>query len=349
MTDEDFADNVIERSPTAPFGARWWRNWFDHSPDAQFILDTSGIIECNAQALRVLGHVDKSRIVNREPASLSPELQSDGTPSDRRAAQLYCRPDHTAKFDWLHVSFDGTELPVEVVICPIDFEDRRLWLVTWHDIGERLAALDRLAAEKSEAVEANQSKSDFLANVSHEIRTPMNGVLGMVDLLLNTDLGDRQRDCAMTIRDSGTALLNIINDILDLSKMEAGKLELECDPFDPYGLIDGVAQLLAPRAREKNLELPISIRRAAIRRRAVGLKLGRQACRLVLQDARFVDVAEDAKRLGIAFDDAAAIEDEQGVGRMIEPVAPPARTERRRCRRRRVGHGGSQFFVRHGT
>jgi hypothetical protein len=134
--------------------------------------------------------------------------------------------------------------------------------VTWHDIGERLAALDRLAAQMSEAVKANQAKSDFLANVSHEIRTPMNGVLGMVDLLLNTDLGDRQRDCAMTIRDSGTALLNIINDILDLSKMEAGKLELECDPFDPYGLIDGVAQLLAPRAREKNLEMPTSIRRA---------------------------------------------------------------------------------------
>ena len=60
----------------------------------------------------------------------------------------------------------------------------------------------------------------------------------------------------MTIRDSGKALLNIINDILDLSKMEAGKLELENDPFDPYALIDSVAQLLAPRAREKNLELP---------------------------------------------------------------------------------------------
>ncbi len=264
MTDEELGNAVTDPSPTAtaPFGARWWRNWFDHSPDAQFILDGSGIVECNAQALRVLGHIDKPRILSREPASLSPELQRDGAPSDGRAAQLYRRPDRTVKFDWLHVSFDGTELPVEVVIGPIDFEGSRLWLVTWHDIGERLAALDRLAAEKSAAVQANQAKSDFLANVSHEIRTPMNGVLGMVDLLLNTNLGDRQRDCAMTIRDSGTALLNIINDILDLSKMEAGKLELENNPFDPYGLIDGVAQLLAPRAREKNLELSTSIRRA---------------------------------------------------------------------------------------
>ncbi len=264
MTDELNVNAGTDPLPTTagPFGTRWWRNWFDHSPDAQFILDSTGIIECNAQALRTLGHVDKSRVLNCELASLSPELQLDGSPSNRGATDLYCRPDRTVKFDWVHVSFDGTELPVEVVISPIDFEGRRLWLVTWHDIGERLAALDRLAAEKSAAVRANQTKSEFLANGSHEIRTPMNGVLGMVDLLLNTNLSDRQRDCAMTIRDSGVALLGIINDILDLSKMEAGKLELEFDSFDPFALIDSVPQLLGPRAQEKNLKLSTSIRRA---------------------------------------------------------------------------------------
>ena len=245
-----------------PFGARWWRNWFDHSPDAQFVLDVTGIIECNAQALRALGHVDKSRILNREPASLSPEIQPDGSPSDRGATDLYCRPDRMVKFDWVHASFDGDELPVEVVISPIDFEGRRLWLVTWHDIGERVAALNQLEAEKFAAVQANQIKSEFLANASHDIRTPMNGVLGMVDLLLNTNLTERQRDCARTIQDSGGALLSIINDILDLSKMEAGKLELDHNSFDPYALIDSVPQILGPRAQEKNLELSTSIRRA---------------------------------------------------------------------------------------
>ena len=258
----DNAGTDPSATTAGPFGARWWRNWFDHSPDAQFILDATGIVECNAQALRTLGHVDKSRILNREPASLSPELQPGGSPSIRGATNLYSRPDRTVKFDWVHVSFDGAEFPVEVVIGPIDFEGRRLWLVTWHDIGERLAALDRLELEKSAAVQANQTKSEFLANVSHEIRTPMNGVLGMVELLLNTNLTDRQRDCAMTIQDSGVALLNIINDILDLSKMEAGKLELDCDAFDPYALIDNIPQILGPRAQEKNLELSTSIRRA---------------------------------------------------------------------------------------
>ena len=258
----DNAGTDPSATTAGPFGARWWRNWFDHSPDAQFILDATGIVECNAQALRTLGHVDKSRILNREPASLSPELQPDGLLSKRGATILYCRSDRTVKFDWVHVSFDGTQLPVEVIISPIDFEGQRFWLVTWHDIGERLAALDRLEAEKSAAVGANQTKSEFLANVSHEIRTPMNGVLGMVELLLNTNLTDRQRDCAMTIQDSGVALLNIINDILDLSKMEAGKLELDYDAFDPYALIDSIPQILGPRAQEKNLELSTSIRRA---------------------------------------------------------------------------------------
>jgi PAS domain S-box-containing protein len=264
MTDDlNVSDDTDDLSAQGgPFGPRWWRNWFDHSPNAQFILDVSGIIECNAQALRVLGHIDKSRILNREPCSLSPETQPDGTPSSRGAATLYGRPERTVKFDWVHTSFDGAELPVEVAVSPIDFESRRLWLVTWHDIGDRLARLDRLEAEKAEAVRANQIKSEFLADVSHEIRTPMNGVLGMVDLLLNTMLTDRQRDCALTIRDSGVALLNIINDILDLSKMEAGKLELDHSPFDPYSLIESVPHLLGPRAQEKNLELRTSVRRA---------------------------------------------------------------------------------------
>ena len=114
------------------------------------------------------------------------------------------------------------------------------------------------AAIESETV-ANRAKSEFLANMSHEIRTPMNGVLGMAELLQNTDLSHKQRRYTKVIQESGELLLSIINDILDFSKIEAGKLELESIPFDLRDLIRDVARMLSSSASAKGLELNIII------------------------------------------------------------------------------------------
>ena len=132
-------------------------------------------------------------------------------------------------------------------------------LVRYSDITEFKQREETLEEAKLRASSADRSKSEFLANMSHEIRTPMNGVMGMAELLSNTELNSKQKVFTEVILNSSSALLTIINDILDFSKIEAGKLELDCLPFSLVEAIEDIATLVSANIGERDIEMIVRI------------------------------------------------------------------------------------------
>src|SRR5205085_6483250 len=151
---------------------------------------------------------------------------------------------------------DDSLVDVEIRGAPLVVEGRKVGIFALYlDITERKQAMEAIEQARVAAEAANQAKSAFLAMMSHEIRTPMNAIIGMTGLLLDTSLSSEQQEYAETVRASSDTLLTMINDILDFSKVEAGKLELERQPFDLRECVESALDLVAARATEKGLDL----------------------------------------------------------------------------------------------
>ncbi|VAH83813.1 unnamed protein product [Triticum turgidum subsp. durum] len=173
-----------------------------------------------------------------------------GDPSRRH--EMHCRFMQKPPLPWLAIT---SSLGIYVIFLLIGY----IIYATVHRIAKVEDDYERMMDLKKRAEAADVAKSQFLATVSHEIRTPMNGVLGMLQMLMDTDLDTTQQDYVRTAQASGKALVSLINEVLDQAKIESGKLELDAVPFDVRLVCDEILSLFCGKAQEKGLELAVYV------------------------------------------------------------------------------------------
>ncbi|MFP5213601.1 MAG: PAS domain S-box protein, partial [Acidobacteriota bacterium] len=258
-------------------------------PDPTFVIDIDGKVVAWNLAIEELTGVGKAEIIGRGDYEyalpfynerrpmlidlvLSPGLEAIryeqfNRVGDKLSAEVYAPVTHQGRRIYLSGTAsalrDDSGKVLGAIECIRDLTEHKQAEVYLAQSAAELDATNRQLEEAiakanelaSRAEVANQAKSEFLANMSHEIRTPMNGVIGMTELILSTSLNREQREYAEAIRNSAQALMRIINDILDYSKIEAGKLDMEIVDFDLSSILEEVGELVGVKAHEKGIEL----------------------------------------------------------------------------------------------
>ncbi|MDX5595678.1 PAS domain S-box protein [Pseudovibrio sp. SPO723] len=237
------------------------RSIFTSALDAIIGIDENDqIIEFNKAAEVLLGHKREDVLGLEAHRLLFPRqewqnylmvvsalkrLQGDMTSGNRREATVLDR--------------DGNEIAVELSMNVAQVPSGKRFYAFLHDVRARIRAIEELQQAKEVAENATQAKTAFLAMMSHEIRTPLSAVIGFLQLLQAGKLSAKQADYVNTCVESAEALLKILNDILDLSKLEAGKLEFKAEPVDIGEVVEQVQDLLLPRAQELGLQLNVDV------------------------------------------------------------------------------------------
>ncbi len=227
----------------------------EQNPVATVVVDRGGVVQVSNPAFAKLFRYEQTEIIGRPLQELT-----FGAPEEVKHLRQTVMQGRTFHAITSRVRSDGNALDVEVFAVPIMAEGvATSILVLYQDVSERKRT-ERAMLEAKEAAEANsRAKSEFLANMSHEIRTPMNGIMGMTELVLDTELDAEQRNYLNLAKVSADSLLSLINDVLDYSKIEAGKLEIEAIEFNLGDSLGDTMKTLSLRAHQKGLELAFEI------------------------------------------------------------------------------------------
>ena len=229
----------------------------DNSPAVIYVKNTHGRYVLINRVFEKLFHVDRHSVRDRTDFDLFP----------REIAQVFRANDqelfktgHPLQIEEVAPHDDGPHTYISNKFPLRDSEGKVYGLCGIStDITERKRAEAAIQQAQRVAEAASRSKSEFLANMSHEIRTPMNAVIGMTELALDTPLNREQRGYLNAVKQSATDLLGVINDILDFSRIEAGKLEIQPEPFRLREMVEGCLKIFSPRAHEKGIELALCV------------------------------------------------------------------------------------------
>lgn len=226
-----------------------------------FFNKEGDIIDCNEETLRLLQFDSKEDYLKNFKLAM-PKYQPGGHVSREKLKQHL---DATLKmkeqkFEFYNCTKSGTVIPLEVTMKRIDYGEETAIISAGRDLREAKAQMAKIIVTQNElkeavkeAEESNRVKTDFLASMSHEIRTPMNVIIGMSELLAKDELIEQQRGYVNDIRTASVSLLNIINDILDISKIEAGKMQLVRVDYELYPFLDNIESMFTFEAKRKNL------------------------------------------------------------------------------------------------